>query len=73
MINIKTLWLNLIYRYRNWQYKRKCIKCFGAEPETIYVSKEDYDSLVKRINEPPDPEATRKLRALLERKAPWEE
>jgi hypothetical protein len=73
MINIKTLWTNISSKYQHWQYRRRCIKYFGAEPETVYVSKEAYDELIKRINEPPDPEATRKLKALLERKAPWEE
>lgn len=30
------------------------LKYFGAKPEKIYVSKEAYDELVRRINEPPD-------------------
>ena len=65
--------LTLWYKYKSWQYERKCIKYFGAKPETIYVSQEAYDELVRRINEPPDPEQIESLRKLLQRKSPWNE
>jgi uncharacterized protein (DUF1778 family) len=42
-----------------------------AKPETILLSPEDYDALVERINEPPDPEALESIRKLLDRKTPW--
>jgi hypothetical protein len=64
--------LSLWYKYKHWRYERKCIKYFGAKPETIYVSKETYDELVERINNP-DPEQIESLRKLLNRKAPWDE
>jgi hypothetical protein len=65
------LW-SLLIKYKNWSYERKCIKYFGCKPETIYVSKEAYDELVRRINEKPDPEVQERLRKLLEREAPWD-
>jgi hypothetical protein len=64
--------LSLWYRYKHWRYERRCIKYFGAKPETIYVSQEAYDELVRRINAPPDPEQIESLRKLMNRKSPWE-
>jgi hypothetical protein len=69
---MRNLILSLWYRYKNWSYERKCIKYFGAKPETIYISKEAYNELVKRINAPADPEVQKRLRKLLEREAPWD-
>lgn len=66
------LW-SLWYKYKSWRWERKCIKYFGAKPETIYVSKEAYDELVEAINKPPDPETIEKLRKLMNRRAPWDE
>jgi hypothetical protein len=64
--------LSLWYRYKSWRYERKCIKYFGAKPETIYLSQRDYDALVEKINNP-DPEQIESLRKLLQRKSPWDE
>jgi hypothetical protein len=64
--------LSLWYKYKSWRYERKCIKYFGAKPETIYLSQRDYDALVERINNP-DPEQIESLRKLLNRKAPWDD
>jgi hypothetical protein len=64
--------LTLWYKYKHWRYERKCIKYFGAKPETIYVSQEAYDELVRRINNP-DPEQIESLRKLMIRRAPWDE
>jgi hypothetical protein len=69
---MRNLILSLWYRYKSWNYDRKVMKYFGAKPETIYVSKEAYDELVKKINSPPDPEVQERLRKLLEREAPWD-
>jgi uncharacterized protein (DUF1778 family) len=51
----------------------KWMTYFGAKPEKIYVSQEAYDELVRRINEPPNPESVEKLKKLMSRKSPWEE
>jgi hypothetical protein len=63
--------LTLWYKYKSWRFERKCIKYFGAKPQTIYVSQEAYDELVRRINNP-DPEQIESLRKLMNRKSPWE-
>jgi len=63
--------LSLWYRWKSWQFQRKCIKYFGAKPETIYLSQRDYDALVERINNP-DPEQIESLRKLLQRKTLWD-
>jgi hypothetical protein len=70
---VRNLILSLWYRYKHWRYERKCIKYFGAKPETIYVSKEAYDELVRRINEKPDPEAIKRFREIMNRIPPWEQ
>jgi len=64
--------LSLWYKYKSWRYEQKCLKYFGAKPETIYISKEAYDTLVEKINNP-DPEQIESLRKLLNRKAPWDD
>jgi uncharacterized protein (DUF1778 family) len=42
------------------------------KPTKMYVSKEAYDELVRRINNP-DPEQIESLRKILQRKSPWDE
>ena len=64
--------LSLWYKYKSWRYERKCIKHLGMKPEKMYVSKETYDFLVEKINNP-DPEQIESLRKLLNRRAPWDE
>ncbi len=70
---MKHIFLNLWYRYKEWRYERKCIKHLGMKPQKMYVSKEAYDALVEAINKPPDPEAQKRFRELLNRKAPWDD
>ena len=43
------------------------------KPQKMYVSKEAYDELVRRINEPPDPKVIERFKEILNRKAPWNE
>ena len=64
---------NLWHKYKHWRYEQKCIKYFGAKPEKIYLSKEDYDHLVERLNQPPDPKVMERFREIMNRKAPWDE
>ena len=64
--------LTLWYKYKSWQYERKCIKHLGMKPQKMYVSKETYDFLVEKINNP-DPEQIESLRKLMSRRAPWDE
>ena len=70
---MRNFFLSLWYKWKSYQYERKCIKYFGAKPETIYVSKEAYDELVRRINEKPDPKVIERFKEILNRKAPWNE
>ena len=70
---MKYFLLSLWYKYKSWRYERKCIKYFGAKPEKVYVSKEAYDELVRRINEPPDPAAVERIKEIMNRKAPWDD
>jgi hypothetical protein len=70
---MKHIFLNLWYKYKEWRYERKCIKHLGMKPQKIYVSKEAYDELVRRINEPPDPAVIERFKEIMNRKAPWDE
>ena len=58
--------------YDTWTF----FNCLSNEsdpgPFKIYLSAEDFDSLLKKLEEPPDPEAIEKIRKVLERKPPWE-
>jgi len=45
---------------------------FGAKPEKIILPKEDYDALVEKLNQPPDPKVQESLKKLLQRKSPWD-
>jgi hypothetical protein len=51
----------------------KWMTYFGAKPEKIYLPAEDYDALVKRLNEPLNPEAIKRFKEIMERRAPWDE
>jgi hypothetical protein len=64
--------LSLWYKYKSWRYERKCIKHLGMKPQKMYVSKETYDFLVEKINNP-DPEQIESLKRILNRRAPWDE
>ncbi len=65
------LW-SLWYRYKEWRYERKCIKHLGMKPQKMYVSKETYDFLIEKINNP-DPEQIKSLKRILNRRAPWDD
>jgi len=41
------------------------------KPTKMYLSQRDYDELVRRINEPPDPKVMERFREIMNRKAPW--
>jgi uncharacterized protein (DUF1778 family) len=42
-------------------------------PEKIILSQRDFDALVERLNEPPDPAIMERFREILNKKAPWDE
>ncbi len=64
--------LSLWYRYKSWRWERKCIKHLGMKPEKVYLSKENFDALVERLNQPPDPATIESIKRVMERKAPWD-
>jgi hypothetical protein len=69
---MKNFLLTLWYRYEEWRFERKCLKHLGIKPEKVYVSKETYDFLIEKINNP-DPEQIESLKRILNRRAPWDE
>ena len=60
-------WLDMNYK---WEFEKFWGK--GAKPETIVLPKEDFDALVDRLNEPPDPKAIERLTEILRKPAPWD-
>jgi hypothetical protein len=59
--------------YKEWRYNRLCMKHLGMKPTKMYVSKEDYDELVRRINEKPDPKVMERFREIMSRRSPWDD
>ena len=66
------LW-SLWYKYKEWRFERKCIKHLGMKPTKMYVTKEQYDALIERINAPPDPKVVERFREIMNRRAPWDD
>jgi hypothetical protein len=60
-------WLDMNYK---WAFETFWGK--GAKAEKIILSPEDYDALVERLNEPPDPKAIERLTEILRKPAPWD-
>ena len=70
---MRNFFVSLWYDYKSWRYERRCLKYFGCKPETICISREDFEELQKRLAEPPDPKTIEKIKQLLERRSPWDE
>jgi hypothetical protein len=68
-------WINVNDGWHDMEYKWNFEKFWGkgAKPETIVLPKEDFDALVERLNEPPDPAIMERFREILNKKAPWDE
>lgn len=63
--------LSLWYKYKEWDYERKCLKHLGMKPTKIYLSQENFDALQVRLSEPP--KFNQKLYDLMQKKSPWDE
>ena len=65
-------WHSLNSGYLDMNYKWEFEKFWGkgAKPEKIVLSKEDFDALVEKLNEPP--QFDEKVAKVLMKKAPWE-
>jgi len=68
-------WMSLNQGYLDMNYKWEFEKFWGkgAKPERIVVSKEAYDSLVERLNAPPDPKVVERLKEIMTKPAPWDD
>jgi hypothetical protein len=69
-----SFWTSLNGGWHDMEYKWEFEKFWGkgAKPERIVLPAKDFDALVKRLNEPPDPEVQKRFREILERVAPWD-
>jgi hypothetical protein len=68
-------WSSLNHEWEHMEYVHKFEEFWGKgsyPPETIVLSERDFDALVERLNEPPDPEVQKRFREILERVAPWD-
>jgi hypothetical protein len=68
-------WLNLNDGWDHMNYVHKFEEYWGKgswPPEKIVLPAKDFDALVERLNEPPDPEVQKRFREILEKKAPWD-
>jgi hypothetical protein len=45
----------------------------AQELPKINLSVEDYDALVEKINQPPDPEVVEAIKKVMNKKAPWDD
>lgn len=66
-------WLSINRGYddMNYQYEFEKFWGKGAKPEKIILSKEDFDSLVERL-ELPSEATMESIKRLVNRKAPWD-
>ena len=64
-----------IFKYDEWYYpiisKERQLR-LAQKPPTIYLSEKDFNSLVDRLNEPPNPVSMKKIEKILKTPAPWE-
>jgi hypothetical protein len=70
----KEFWFSLNSGWDNMEYVHKFEEFWGKgsyPPEKTILPKEDFDSLVEKLNEPP--QYNENLAKLLNRKAPWDD
>ena len=68
-------WLNLNHGWDHMNYVHKFEEFWGKgsyPPERIVLSKENYDALVERLNQPPDPKVVERLKEIMKKPAPWD-
>jgi len=66
-INVNGGWLDMNYK---WEFEKFWGK--GAKPERIVLPAKDFDALVERLNEPPDPKVVERLKEIMSKPAPWD-
>lgn len=65
--------LSLWYKFKEWQYERKCIKRLGMKPTKIYLSQKDFEKLQKRLDEPVNEEAIKRFKEIMSKTPPWKD
>ena len=71
----KEFWHSLNSEWEHMEYVHKFEEFWGEgsyPPEKIILSKQNYDALVDRLNEPPDPKVIERLTEILRKPAPWD-
>ena len=66
-------WNSINEGYSQMVEDDKWMTYFGAKPERIVLPAKDFDALVERLNEPPDPATMERFKEILNKKAPWDE
>jgi hypothetical protein len=72
----KEFWSSLNGGWLDMNYQAEFEKFWGEgsyPPEKIVLPAKDFDALVERLNEPPDPKAIERLTEILRKPAPWDE
>ncbi len=67
-------WHSLNSGWHDMQYKYEFEKFWGkgTKPEKIILPKEDFDALVERLNQPPDPKVVERFKQIMSKPAPWD-
>jgi hypothetical protein len=68
-------WVSLNHGWDHMNYVHKFEEYWGKgsyPPEKIILSKENFDALVERLNEPPDPKVVERLKEIMKKPAPWD-
>lgn len=72
----KEFWFSLNSGWDHMEFVNKFEKCWGKgsyPPEKIVLPQKDFDALVDKLNEPPDPKIQERFREIMNRRAPWDE
>lgn len=58
--------------YEHWVFFNYINGTENIEPYIIVLSAENYDALMQKLNEPPNPEAVARLEEIMSTPAPWD-
>ena len=73
---IKEFWSSLNAGWEDTEYQHKFEQFWGKgsyPPERIILSQRDYDALIQRLNEPPDPKIQERMKQIMNKPAPWDD
>ncbi len=68
-------WHSLSHGWEHMEYVYKFEEYWGKgsyPPESIVLPEKDFDTLVERLNQPPDPAIIKRFKEIMNRKAPWD-